>query len=331
MRPLIVVAGDTLLDVDCFVEASRTTDDGLPIVQGEEAWTSQFGTKLDYAAFNCRTEHRLGGAAAVARMAYGLGASVLLLTNSVTANQRHSLFGDVFRKPDDDGRFIWSVPIVAPGVPSTKRRLICDGAPRLRVDIDQRVELPRINDEVRKRIMNRSPSVPETQKVQLIFSDYGKGLLDSPEAIQDIIDVVEPDEIFVDPHHTRDITSGHFGACSVMALPWRMYCPSESRWPTGADRLLVKRGADGMGLVVRDRGLWKDVGPDDIQWGQQQPMCDPCGCGDMAIAAFAVARGESLSWADATRFAACAAAEETLVWGANPVSRAVVDARFNRG
>ena len=329
MRPLIVVAGDVLVDVDICATATRVTDDGLPVLAGFDSWTSQFGTKIDYAAFANETHVSLGGAAAVARMAYGLGADVLLLGNSLAAHNRKGVWRDLYQPATDETpNSIWSLSIAPYAEPSVKRRLLVDGKPVLRIDQDNRVPLTELAKATQGRIRARLNDRPEGQPVYLILSDYAKGILDEPRAIRDLVATVNPVELFVDPHSSRETPDLHFGACDVMTFPW-----NDLKVRNSVKHLLLKRGPEGMRLVdTRQGGESVACHPSDFGFFRcdlkDRPL-DTCGCGDMAIAALAVARGEGASWEHATCFATAAAAEKTLVRGANPVPRSVVDARFN--
>jgi len=334
MRPLIVVAGDVLVDVDICTTATRVTDDGLPVIAGFDSWTSQFGTKLDYAAFENETHISIGGAAAVARMAHGLGADVLLLGNSLAAHNRRGDWRDLYQPATAERpNSIWSMSISQWTEPSVKRRLLVDGKPVVRVDQDNRVPLTELAKATQGRIRARLRERPQGQPVYMILSDYAKGMLDNPQVIRDLVATVDPVELFVDPHSSRDLRSvrEHFGACDVVALPWSN--PQGVGRLDGVKRNLWKKRQDGMCLV--DNALGGEqicVCPGDFGFWRcdlkDQPL-DTCGCGDMAIAALAVARGEGAGWEHAVCFATAAAAEKTLVRGANPIPRSVVDARLN--
>jgi hypothetical protein len=267
-------------------------------------------------------------------MAHGLGADVLLLGNSLASHNRRGVWRHLYQPVSEETpNSIWSLSISSYTEPSVKRRLLIDGKPVLRLDQDNRVPLTELAKATQTRIRAHLRNRPEGQPVYMILSDYAKGILDEPRVIRDLVATVDPVELFVDPHSSRELRSvrEHFGACDVVALPWSN--------PQGVGRLdgvkhnLWKKRQDGMCLVENAiGGEHISVCPGDFGFFRcnlkDRPL-DTCGCGDMAIAALAVARGEGASWEHATCFATAAAAEKTLVRGANPVPRSVVDARFN--
>lgn len=290
-KPLIVVVGETILDTDFVIDPPTESPDGFPVYQLPKTW-----------GYN-----RLGGAAAVAGMVKGLGGDVRLVTNVDGHDLGHA--------PGARGPWVWEAAA------STKRRFIVNGRVAFRIDTDVRITSVPLSvlDAIREECNGRP--------VYLILSDYGKGMFDRgvlAAAIRESVNVVES---FGDPHRSRSSmreASELLGRCTVLAQGTH-----DPYWHAGlSDRRLHKRGQHGMSLFD-DLGAY-ECSPQ--QFGMDPTTAvDTCGCGDMAIAALAVARSEGMRWNDALRFAVAAAAEEALVWGAVPVSRSVVNARLSRG
>lgn len=281
-----------MLDMDYELQdPPETSPDGFPVYPVGYYWTRR----------------NVGGAAAVARMATALGADVRLVTRY-----------DPEYVPEPAGikdGLWWAGPVCQ------KKRFIHNGKVLFRLDTDVRItSVPLlVLDAIRKECADRP--------VYLILSDYGKGMFDRiawADAIRASVNIVES---FGDPHRSRSSmreASELLGRCTVLAQGTQ-----DPYWHAGlSDRRLKKRGHNGM-MLFDDLGAY--------EWSPQQFGMDPttavdtCGCGDMAIAALAVARSEGMRWNDALKFAVAAAAEEALVWGAVPVSRSVVNARLSRG
>ena len=269
----------------------ETSPDGFPVYPVGYYWTRR----------------NVGGAAAVAEMATALGADVRLVTQYDPAY--------VPSRPGVDAILRW------PGPMCEKKRFIHNGKVLFRLDTDVRITSVPLSvlDAIREECQGRP--------VYLILSDYGKGMFDRiawADAIRESANVVET---FGDPHRSRSSmreASELLGRCTVLAQGTQ-----DPYWHAGlSDRVLKKSGPSGMSLF------------DDLGAYEWTPRCfgmdpttavDTCGCGDMAIAALAVARSEGIRWNDALKFAVAAAAEEALVWGAVPVSRSVVNERLSRG
>lgn len=290
-KPLIVVVGETILDTDFVIDPPTESPDGFPVYQLPQ----NGGT------------YRFGGAAAVAGMVKGLGGDVRLVTNVDGY--------DMGRAPGASGPWAWEAAA------STKRRFIVSGRVAFRIDTDVRIKSMPLS--ILEAIRNECKDRP----VYLILSDYGKGMFDRGVWAAAIRESVKPVESFGDPHRSRSSmreASELLGRCTVLAQGTQ-----DPYWHAGlSDRVLKKSGPSGM-------RLFDDLGA--FGWSPQQFRMDPttavdtCGCGDMAIAALAVARSEGMRWSDALKFAVAAAAEEALVWGAVPVSRSVVNERLSRG
>ena len=290
-KPLIVVVGETILDVDYTIMPSTQSPDGFPVYRKPQSGAN----------------YRFGGAAAVAGMVEELGGDVRLVTN--IDGPRMGI------PPGANGPWAWDA------VASTKRRYVVSGRVAFRIDTD--VQITRVPlsvfDAIRQECTGR--------QVYLILSDYGKGMFDQWLWAHAIRASVKPVESFGDPHRSRSSmreASELLGRCTVLAQGTQ-----DRFWHSGlSERVLEKRGQHGMQLLGEFGGY--DSSPQDFGMDPTTAV-DPCGCGDMAIAALAVARSEGMGWHDSLRFATAAAAEEALVWGAVPVSRSVVDARFKRG
>ena len=291
-KPLVVVVGETMLDMDYELRnPPETSPDGFPV----------------YPVGYYSTRKNVGGAAAVAGMVEALGADVRLATQY-----------DPAYVPDPAGitqGLWWRGPVCE------KKRFFHNGKVLFRLDTDVRITSVPLSvlDAIREECNGRP--------VYLILSDYGKGMFDRGVWAAAIRESVKPVESFGDPHRSRSSmreASDLLGRCTVMAQGTQ-----DAYWHAGlSDRRLHKRGQHGM-------SLFDDLGA--YEWSPQQFGMDPttavdtCGCGDMAIAALAVARSEGMRWNDALKFAVAAAAEEALVWGAVPVSRSVVNERLSRG
>lgn len=289
-KPLIVVVGETILDIDAVLKPVSSMD-GFTVYNHDSGIRSRIG---------------YGGAAAVAAMVKGLGGDVRLLT------QYDSSRGAPVGANSD---WAWDGGI------SEKRRYISGGKVLMRLDTTCTVS--RVPAYVVDLIANEC----DGRSVYLILSDYGKGLFDAPGIAQALRSRLNPIESFGDPHRSRSSmveASRLFGRCTVLAQGTQ-----DPFWHSRlSDRVLEKRGKHGMQLHGEFGGY--DSSPQDFGMDPTTAV-DPCGCGDMAIAALAVARSEGMGWHDSLRFATAAAAEEALVWGAVPVSRSVVDARLKRG
>lgn len=290
-KPLIVVVGETMLDMDYELHSPPTTSpDGFPVYP------------VDFYSIRKNP----GGAAAVAWMAKALGADVRLVTQY-----------DPAYVPAPAGvkdGIWWCGPV------SEKKRFIHNGKVLMRIDTD--VRITRVPLSLLEAISEECQGRP----VYLILSDYGKGMFDRGVWAAAIRESVKPVESFGDPHRSRPSmrdASELLGRCTVLAQGTQ-----DPYWHDGmSDRVLRKDGPGGMKLFDEVGGY--DCSP--RQFGMDPwTAVDTCGCGDMAIAALAVARSEGQGWHDALKFATAAAAEKALVWGAVPVPRERVEARLRQ-
>lgn len=168
-----------------------------------------------------------------------------------------------------------------------KKRYIVDGQVVMRHDDDQRGYLP-------------TGTLPSADMV--VVADYGKGVIDA-ESWERITDCYQGIPIFAGAHHGKQL-SFYAGAECIVTNDF------EGLGGTAEQVIVQTRGEAGMWL--HDQHGVSLIPAHDCR------AIDPCGAGDMVLAALAKARLDGLGWAAACHYAAEQAARVCEVWGARP-------------
>ena len=208
---------------------------------------------------------------------------------------------------------------------TTKTRVMANNQQLLRLD-EEKTEQPAPG--VLKCILDRfKEKLPSHRAV--VMSDYGKGVLSSPETCEQIITMCKAADIpvIVDPkgrdwdryRHATGVTpntaelelvSGTETGGSQKALVSRARAIRETY---DLELILVTRGPDGMCLIIDDE-------PEDIIPAESREVFDVSGAGDTVIATFAASLGAGLSVSDAARIANTAAGIVVAKIGTQPVT-----------
>lgn len=312
----VVVIGDIMLDRYLWGKVRRISPEApVPVVK------------------MVRTSETLGGAGNVAGNLAALGCDVTViglcgqdrraesLVDLLEAKSiRHHLIPDASR------------PTI------TKTRIMADKQQVLRLD-EEDAKIPSLNslNEVKEHLARE---MPHCQAV--ILSDYGKGLLTSPDMAQEAISLALHNDlpVLVDPKggqwsryrkatcitpNTAELeTVVGFALDKDADLLVAEACKIRKRFDL--QWLLVTRGAQGMCLV----------GPDGqaIQIpAQAREVYDVSGAGDTVIATLAAALAGGASFINAARTANTAAGIVVGKLGTQPILRSELDTalRFNNG
>lgn len=293
--PQITVIGDLILDRYLIGDASKLNPEQPGVV-----------IRVD------KEEDRLGGAAAVAMIAAGLGARV-------------TLAGVLGR--DEPGRRLEQA-IVAHGIeshlwiddrPTTwKQRIVTRG--QLRPDrCDREATTP--VDEHAARFLSTVPLGD-----MLLVSDYGKGVC-TRILLQILGDRARADSvpIFVDPARKRSWSD--YGRVTLIKANWSEAC-EVALVPKLAPLALARQLADQYkchvvvtigrhGMVVAE-----SIGTTTFLPADQIEVCDVCGAGDTVLAAIAVSTSRGDSETKACRFATVAAGSQVTRLGIAPFTAA---------
>ncbi len=292
----ILVVGDLIFDCDLHFREIRRSPEGVPVVIPEPE------------------SPRLGGAGAVARMAQALGADVVLA--AITGNDMTSQ--ELVRMTNAAG-IRHNLPSRT-GCATTKTRTYVGGIQQFRVDNEQTTPMsdgyvPQLLDV--ERHWGTDPDV-------VLVADYGKGVV--TDVLMSTIRMRFPRAVLiVDP---------------AREVPWEKYrgadclCPNRIEATIEAERCgrltcdrVVMLGASDRIVIKRDcEGLWFHDYVEAI--GESLPpetdpanVLDPCGAGDMVVAALGVFVGEGLNWIDAVFMANRAAGLKCRKRGAVPIDR----------
>jgi D-beta-D-heptose 7-phosphate kinase / D-beta-D-heptose 1-phosphate adenosyltransferase len=308
-EPRILVVGDLILDRYTWGDAERISPEAPVLVLRSD-----------------RSEHRLGGAAGVARLLRGLGAKVSLL----------GLVGD-----DPEGTIVESLLDEAgidrhavrrePGrVTTLKERLMGRARDRqaqqiLRVDREAPASLsPRSQAEFDERL----PGLIADHDTVLI-SDYAKGAC-PPEFLSRLISHAHSagKPVLVDP--ARGVEYGRYRGASAItpnrfeageAIGNRISSPDQA---LDVGRELCRRFDIGAAIVTLDRdgmALALRVGGASLHPTRPRRLCDVTGAGDMVLAALGLAIAGGASLEQAVRFANIAGGLEVERVGVEPISR----------
>ncbi len=219
--------------------------------------------------------------------------------------------------------------VVQPGRPTTvKTRIVAHHQQVLRVDRESRTP---VTDEIAARLVGRVREELAGASAVLL-SDYSKGVLTRglvEEVIRLANDAGKP--VLANP---KPSSLEYYTGLSLISLN-----QSEAEGATGlsltdlaladevgksllglcqAEAAMVTLG--GRGLVLFERGKpWRHLPVVPLE------VYDPCGCGDSAISAAALARAAGASWEEAATLANLAGNAKVRKLGVVPVTRAEVE------
>lgn len=288
--PRILVIGDVFLDRDTWLQSIRTSGEGVPVV------------------WHVAEDVRLGGAGAVAAMAAGLGAEVLLLGVSGDTSEPHFEVVDALRSAGIDYRCVDGTAT------KIKNRVFVDHKQLYRRDIED--VIPITNTQA-KAICTDLPDVDV-----VLVSDYGKGVVTRESLHWIFARFKGRAPVIVDPAPRRNWMLYQSATCLT---PNR----SEARGmdvadlyaSTGVTSIVRKLDRDGMDLVIASGGT-------TMHFPSRCPpdkLIDVCGAGDMVLAALGFSVAQGRSWGSAADFANRAAGAKCMKLGAVPLTIQEID------
>jgi len=292
----ILVIGDIMLDVDRVGDVTRISPEApVPIL------------------LNPVTQHRLGGAGAVAAMCAALGAKVTLI--GVIGEDRHGLIVRTLVGPAG----VSLMAIIDPSRPTTTKERICgiaSGRHRQqlsRLDHESTEPLSREIDDlllqaVSQYLDNAGPRV-------ILLSDYNKGTC-SKGVVWELEDHDVLRRTIVDPPKTNWWHEKYSGIeCVVPNRHESQGCSARSLCThLGTTAVIVKRDEDGCELAYPGS-------PDPVSISSQaRAVHDVTGAGDQFLATLGCARAAGLDWLESARLANCAAGLQVERHGCVPVT-----------
>ena len=286
----ILVVGDVMLDVYRIATATRISPEApVPVL------------------LNPETEHRLGGAGAVAAMCQALGATVGLIGCIGFDLAGEHVRGLCGLQGIGDRLF----NVAAPRPTTTKERICGVASGR------HRQQLGRIDTECTDPISNGTATaiaelIGRLEKPDaIIIADYAKGVC-VDKIIQACRDTEAP--VFVDPPRDMDWQKYYGASCVV---PNREEAGGKSGYDlcrqVNCQAVVVKLDEDGCELAQRHQ-------PAERFPSRPRAVHDVTGAGDQFIATLACARAAGLDWADATQLANTAAGLQVERHGCVPVT-----------
>ena len=287
------IVGDLMLDEYVSGPVDRISPEApVPVVQVQQL------------------EHRVGGAANVARQVAALGARAVL-AGVVGADEAGKQLLDACTREHVDVRAVH----VAAGYATTRKlRVLAHGQQLLRLDWEQaRPSAPKLVEHLLERLQNGPP--PD----YVILSDYAKGVLNA-EATAALVAAARAAGcgVIVDPK-VRDFTTYRGADVLTPNLRELTLASGESldgrdleavgrvarrlAEVAGVDAMLVTLGADGLLLVARDR-------PSVHLAAHRRAVADVTGAGDTVVAVVGamLAGGAPLEYAATAANAAAALA-----------------------
>ncbi len=315
--PRILVIGDILLDRYTWGDADRISPEAPVLVLRAD-----------------RTEHRLGGAAAVARLLRGLDAQVSLV--GVIGDDPEGMI--VGRLLDDAGIDRRAVRPETGRVTPLKERLMGRARDRqaqqiLRVDREAPSDLEPATEAEFARLL---PTLIAAHDVVLV-SDYAKGTCTSGFIASLMAQAHAIGKaVLVDPARGIDYAR-YQGAQAItpnraeagQAVGWRISQPEQA---LSAGRELCRRFDLGAAIVTLDRdgmALTTSEGAESLYPTRPRRLCDVAGAGDMVLAALGIATACGMTLDQAVRFANVAGGLEVERVGVEPISRAEILAELD--
>jgi len=268
------------------------------------------------------SEHRLGGAANVARQIAALGARVTLggVIGEDEAGQR-------FRELCAAVHIDCSAVLCVPERPTTRKlRVLGQNQQLLRLDFED--GKPCAAELVGRLVSTLQAGSPPDA---IILSDYAKGVV-TPDTLAGIARVRASAPLVIDPKH-RDFTR-YRGATTLTpnlheleVAAGRRLDPDDPASLTAAARELIARaGLESMVVTLGGRGMLvvPAVGPEVAVPATRREVYDVTGAGDTAIAVLALALADAAPLVQAAQLANAAAGVAVCQVGAVAVSAASI-------
>jgi len=314
LKNSVLVIGDVMLDRYQWGEVKRISPEApVPVVKA-----------LD------KTEVP-GGAGNVAANLSGLGCPVCLIA-LCGADEA----GDRLKQILDAKGINTVLQVDASRSTTTKTRVMANNQQLFRLDEEKSEQTsPEVSQEIIKHFKKNLPSCRA-----VVMSDYGKGVLNSPEVCEQIISMCKNAEIpvVVDPkgrdwERYRGVTcvtpntaelelaSGSETEGNEQAL---LDCAKSVQDKFGLENLLVTRGPEGMCLVTNN---------DETETisAESREVFDVSGAGDTVIATLAAGLAAGLSISKAARIANTAAGIVVGKLGTQPVTFSELDMALKKG
>ena len=266
-----------------------------------------------------------GGAGNVALNLSGLGCPVCLigLCGKDAAGER-------LKELLDENGIITALQVDEGRSTTTKTRVMANNQQLLRLDEEKSEQT---TPEIAQRLFNQfQEKLPSYHAV--VMSDYGKGVLSSPDTCKQIISTCKRAKIpvIVDPkgrdwdryrHATcvtpntaeLELVAGQGTEGNQQAL---VQCAHFIRETYDLEYLLVTRGSEGMCLIV-------DGEPEDIIPAESREVFDVSGAGDTVIATFAAALAAGYTASSAAGIANTSAGIVVAKLGTQPVTFSELD------
>jgi D-beta-D-heptose 7-phosphate kinase/D-beta-D-heptose 1-phosphate adenosyltransferase len=266
------------------------------------------------------TEHRLGGAANVARQLAALGARVSL-AGVIGADEAGEKLTSLCAHDGIDSRAL--LPVA--GRPTTRKlRVLGHSQQLLRVDWEDVAACPAaLAGEMLAKLAAGAP--PDA----IVLSDYAKGVL-TPETLAGITRLGGSVPVVVDPKH-RDFAR-YRGATTVTpnlreleaAAGRRLAVEDTTAVAAAARALLASAGLPSMVVTLGERGMLvvPSDGPEILVPALQREVYDVTGAGDTAVAVLTAALAARASLVQAAQLANAAAGVAVGHVGAYAVSAA---------
>lgn len=294
-RQHILVLGDLILDRYTWGSAERVSPEAPTVV-----------LRVDHV------EVRLGGAAAVAGLLRGLGATVTLA--GVVGGDGS---GILLQKLLDDAGIDSHLVLVDASRPTTVKDRFLGCAPHRTphqiLRVDQESIQPLGDDLTQTMITGLTESL--TQSAALLISDYAKGVC-RPSLLRQAITAASEHElpVIVDPARGRDYQ--HYRGATVikpnrieaeLVTGMRIHQAADAwaageriRCDTGCDGVVVTLDRDGMAVVAAQE-------PPRMFPARVREVTDITGAGDTVLAVLGFALANGIGWEPAARLAIAAA------------------------
>ncbi|MBW1893173.1 MAG: bifunctional D-glycero-beta-D-manno-heptose-7-phosphate kinase/D-glycero-beta-D-manno-heptose 1-phosphate adenylyltransferase HldE [Deltaproteobacteria bacterium] len=271
-----------------------------------------------------------GGAGNVALNLSGLGCPVCLIA-LCGADEA----GDRLKQILDAKGINTVFKVDASRLTTTKTRVMANNQQLFRLDEEKSEQTsPAISQEIIKHFKENLPSCRA-----VVMSDYGKGVLSSPEVCEQIISMCKNAKIqvvvdpkgrdweryrgvtCVTPNTTElELASGSETEGNEQAL---LDCAKYVKDRFGLENLLVTRGPEGMCLVMNNNEI-------ETISAESREVFDVSGAGDTVIATLAAGLAAGFSIFEAARIANTAAGIVVGKLGTQPVTFSELDMAFGR-
>jgi len=268
------------------------------------------------------SEHRLGGAANVARQIAALGARV-----SLAGVVGEDVAGETLRRLCSAERIDTQSLVTVTGRQTTRKlRVLGHSQQLLRVDWE---DIDACNAPVTSRLLERLAA--RTPPDAIILSDYAKGVL-TPELIASLVRDRASVPIVVDPKH-RDF--GRYRGTSTVTPNLReleaaagqtLDVADTAAMAAAARKLLAEAGITSMVVTLGDQGMLAipAAEAESVIPAIQREVYDVTGAGDTAIAVLTLALAARATLVQAARLANAAAGVSVGQVGAVAVSAASI-------